>query len=162
MRIKSKRREHSFGDLGQFILLGIFLTVSVGESFYLHQSIFLSESFPLTIRLVILGLAFITAIYLFKSGHVVVNNGKGPTILATQGAFRYVRHPLYLASLLTYFGLTISTASLFIFCPFCGGFLYSTITSQAMKNNCFWQNMERRIEITGEDPESGYRERTHH
>jgi protein-S-isoprenylcysteine O-methyltransferase Ste14 len=35
-----------------------------------------------------------------------------------------VRHPLYLASILTYFGLTISTASLFSFALFVGIFVF--------------------------------------
>jgi len=32
--------------------------------------------------------------------------------VVSSGAFRYVRHPLYLASLLTYLGLTLSTMSI--------------------------------------------------
>jgi protein-S-isoprenylcysteine O-methyltransferase Ste14 len=58
-----------------------------------------------------LGLAF----FLVKSGHVVIshgNHGRLPTSLVMTGAFRYVRHPLYLGCLLTYFGLAAATASL--------------------------------------------------
>lgn len=40
------------------------------------------------------------------------------------GAFRYVRHPLYLASLLTYLGLIISTASLISLVLLIGIFIF--------------------------------------
>jgi protein-S-isoprenylcysteine O-methyltransferase Ste14 len=33
--------------------------------------------------------------------------------VVSTGAFRYVRHPLYLAAILFYLGLAVSTASLF-------------------------------------------------
>jgi protein-S-isoprenylcysteine O-methyltransferase Ste14 len=62
--------------------------------------------------------------YLFRSGHRVVSHDKSPKVLVTQGAFRYVRHPLYSASILTYFGLTISTASLFSFALSVGIFVF--------------------------------------
>jgi protein-S-isoprenylcysteine O-methyltransferase Ste14 len=111
--MREKKGEHPFGDAGQFMLLGVFLVVWVGDSFFLRASTFVSDSIPLSLRLVILGLTLLTAMYLFKSGHVVVNHEERPNCVVATGAFRYVRHPLYLASILTYFGLTVSTASLF-------------------------------------------------
>jgi protein-S-isoprenylcysteine O-methyltransferase Ste14 len=119
-----KKGEHPLGDLGQLILLGVFLVVWMGDSFFLRQSTFLSKYLPLYIRLIILGLTIASAIYLFKSGHVVVTHDKRPCVLVTQGAFRYVRHPLYLASILTYFGLTIATASLYSFVLLVGIFVF--------------------------------------
>jgi protein-S-isoprenylcysteine O-methyltransferase Ste14 len=94
-------------------LLGFFLVVWALDSFFLHKSTFLSDYEPLYIRLVILGLALITATYLFMSGHVVVSHERRPAGLVSTGAFRHVRHPLYLASILFYIGLAVSTASLF-------------------------------------------------
>ena len=122
--MKEKRGEHPLGDAGQLVLFGVFLVVWVGDSFFLHESTFLSEYIPICIRLVILGLTLITAIYLFRSGHVVVSHPQRPTRVIATGVFRYVRHPLYLASLLTYLGLTISTASLFSFVLFMGIFFF--------------------------------------
>ena len=55
----------------------------------------------------------VIAIYLIRSGHVVVKHEERPESLVTNGAFRYVRHPLYLGSILFYLGLSVSTASLF-------------------------------------------------
>ena len=58
-------------------------------------------------------LSLIATAYLARSGHVVVSHEQRPTAVVSTGAFRYVRHPLYLGSMLFYLGLTVSTASLF-------------------------------------------------
>lgn len=113
MTMKERKGEHPFGDAGQLILLGLFLVVWAGDSFFLHKSTFVSDYVPLFIRLVILALALITGVYLSMSGHVVVAHGERPNSVVSTGAFRYVRHPLYLAAILFYLGLTASTASLF-------------------------------------------------
>jgi protein-S-isoprenylcysteine O-methyltransferase Ste14 len=112
MIMKEKKGEHPFGDAGQLILLGLFLVVWVGDSFFMHKSTFLSDYVLLFIRLVILTLALITGVYLFMSGHVVVSHDERPASVVSTGAFRYVRHPLYLGAILFYLGLAVSTASL--------------------------------------------------
>jgi len=122
--MNEKRGEHPYGDAGQLLLLGLFLIIWAGDSFFLHKSTFLSSYLPLYIRLIILALTLITAILLFKSGHVVVSHEQQPNYVVAVGAFRYVRHPLYLASLLTYLGLTIATASLFSFVLLIGIFIF--------------------------------------
>jgi protein-S-isoprenylcysteine O-methyltransferase Ste14 len=111
--MKEKNGEHPLGDAGQLILFGVFMVIWILDSFVLHRSIFLADDIPLVIRLIILGVALSTAFYLFKSGHVVVTHDQRPTEVVSSGAFRYVRHPLYLGSILVYLGLTVSTASLF-------------------------------------------------
>ncbi|OGP94250.1 MAG: hypothetical protein A2157_01525 [Deltaproteobacteria bacterium RBG_16_47_11] len=124
IEMKEKKGEHPFGDAGQLILAVVFLVVWVGDSFLLHKSTFLSNYVPLYIRLVILGLTLIAAMYLFTSGHVVVSHEQRPNSVVATGAFRYVRHPLYLASILTYLGLTVSTVSLFSLVLFVGIFVF--------------------------------------
>ena len=62
--------------------------------------------------------------YLFRSSHVVVSQKQRPDSVVTSGAFRYVRHPLYLASILTYLGLTVSTVSLFSLVLLVGIFIF--------------------------------------
>jgi len=62
--------------------------------------------------------------YLFRSAHVAVSHEQRPNGVVATGAFRYVRHPLYLASLLTYLGLTVSTLSLFSLALCVGIFLF--------------------------------------
>ena len=122
--MKEKKGEHPFGDAGQLILLGLFLVVWLGDSFFMRKSTFLSEYVPLYIRLSILGLTLLTAMYLFRSGHFVVSHEQRPNSVVVTGAFRYVRHPLYLASILTYLGLTVSTLSLFSLTLFVGIFVF--------------------------------------
>jgi protein-S-isoprenylcysteine O-methyltransferase Ste14 len=122
--MKEKKGEHPFGDAGQLISLAAFLIVWVADSFFIRKSTFLSEYVPLWIRLVVLGVAIILAMVLFKSGHVVVSHEQRPNYVLTTGAFRYVRHPLYSASLLTYLGLTVSTASLLSLLLFSGIFVF--------------------------------------
>jgi len=122
--MKEKNGEHPFGDAGQLILFGLFLIVWAGDSFFLHLSTFLSAYVPLFIRLAILGIMFITAIYLFRSAHVVVDREHKPDGVITSGAFKQVRHPLYLASILTYLGLSISTFSLLSLALFMGIFIF--------------------------------------
>jgi protein-S-isoprenylcysteine O-methyltransferase Ste14 len=123
-RLREKKGEHPFGDAGQLIALGLFLIVWVGDSFFLHKSTFLSDYLPLYVRLVILVLTLVTGMFLFGSGHVVVSHDQRPNTVIATGAFRYVRHPLYLSSILVYFGLTVSTLSLFSFALLVGIWIF--------------------------------------
>ena len=122
--MQEKNGEHPFGDTGQLIAFGLFLIVWAGDSFFLRLSTFLSAYVPLYILLAILGIMFILAIYLFRSGHAVVEHEQRPDKVVINGAFRYVRHPLYLASILTYLGLAISTLSLISVALFLGIFIF--------------------------------------
>ncbi len=122
--MKEKNGEHPFGDAGQLILLFVFLVVWLSDSFLLHESTFFSKFLPLNFHLVILVLTLLTAVYLVKSGHVVISRERKPDFPVTTGAFKYVRHPLYLASILTYLGLAISTASLASLALLAGIFIF--------------------------------------
>ncbi len=113
VKIKEKNGEHPLGDAGQLILFALFMVIWVLDSFILHRSTILAKSFPLVLRLISLGVSFATAAWLFKSGHVAVSGAQPPAKVISSGAFGYVRHPLYLGSMLIYLGLTVSTASLF-------------------------------------------------
>ncbi len=64
---------------------------------------------PIIFRMAILSITLAAVIYLFKTGHSVVDKGQHEPGLVTTGGFKYVRHPLYLASMLFYLGLEIST-----------------------------------------------------
>ena len=111
--LRERKGEHPLGDAGQLIFLALFLIIWVGDSFFLHISTFPAMYLPLVIRLIIVGLAFIPSLYLYGSGHVVVSHEQRPERVIDTGAFRYVRHPLYLAAILFYLALTVSTFSLF-------------------------------------------------
>ena len=149
--MKEKNGEHPFGDAGQLLSLGVFLVVWVGDSFFLRRSTFLSDHVPLYIRLIILGLTLITAMCLFRSGHVVVSHEQRPNSVIATGAFRFVRHPLYLASILTYFGITVSTLSLLSFALFMGIFVF---------HNYIASYEERLLEAKFREEYRNYKEKT--
>jgi protein-S-isoprenylcysteine O-methyltransferase Ste14 len=111
--MKENNGEHPYGDTGQLILLGLFLLLWVGDSFFLHLSTLLADYLPRYIRLTFLFCSLALAAFLFKSGHVVVSQARRPSGLVSTGAFRYVRHPLYLGCILFYLGLALGTFSLF-------------------------------------------------
>ena len=111
--MQDKKGEHPRGDAGQLILFGVFLITWILDSFILHRSTFLAHYIPLVIRLIFLAIALVTAFFLFGSGHEVVIGEQRPARIISTGAFGYVRHPLYLGSMLVYLGLTVFTASLF-------------------------------------------------
>jgi protein-S-isoprenylcysteine O-methyltransferase Ste14 len=110
--MEEKKGEHPLGDAGQLIFLAAFIIVWMTDSFFVRFSTVFSACLPLSMRLGILGLLLIIAVYLFIDGHSVVSHEQRPRTMVSSGAFRYVRHPLYLASILSYLGLTIATASL--------------------------------------------------
>ena len=122
--MKEKNGEHPWGDAGQLVLAGLFMVVWVVDSFFIHATTFLASYIPWPIRLIILTAALITALLLLRSAHFVVRQEQRPAQVITSGAFRYVRHPLYLASLLSYAGLIISTASLVSLALLIGIFIF--------------------------------------
>jgi protein-S-isoprenylcysteine O-methyltransferase Ste14 len=107
--MKEKKGEHPYGDIGQAVLLGVFLAVWVTDSFVLHGTTFLSAHVPTYVTGSVLAVAM--ALLLFRSGRVVMSH-KQPASVVTTGAFRYVRHPLYLAAILGCFGAAFSSLSL--------------------------------------------------
>jgi protein-S-isoprenylcysteine O-methyltransferase Ste14 len=110
--MKEKNGEHRLSHTGQVILCMLFLAVWVGDSFFLRISTVLSTAVPLAMPLVLAGLIMVPAVCLVRSGHSAVPHEQRPADVITTGAFRYVRHPLYLGSILTYVGLAISTLSI--------------------------------------------------
>ena len=110
--MKEKDGEHPLGDVGQLVLFVVFMAVWGAHSFVLRKSTYLSERAPFLIRLAISGLALVTTAYLFGCGHVVVSRRPRPSAVVSTGAFRHVRHPLYLGSILFYFALAVSTVSI--------------------------------------------------
>jgi protein-S-isoprenylcysteine O-methyltransferase Ste14 len=108
--IKEKNGEQPYGDAGQLILLVWFLVVWLGDSFFLHLSTFPANYLSRYLRVTFLVFCLAIAALLIKSGHAVVRHEGG---LVSTGAFRYVRHPLYLGCILVYLGLAIGTFSLF-------------------------------------------------
>jgi protein-S-isoprenylcysteine O-methyltransferase Ste14 len=122
--MKEKNGEHPWGDTGQIIALFIFLAVWIADSFLFNLSFNLSNRIPLIIRLSVAILLFTPVYYLVRSGHQAVDRNRMGNFVVTSGAFRTIRHPLYLGSLLTYLALFASTLSLFSLIVWIGIFLF--------------------------------------
>jgi protein-S-isoprenylcysteine O-methyltransferase Ste14 len=110
--VRSREGEHPWGDVGQLVLLGLFLVVWVGDSFFWRATTSLAGIVPLAIRLAVFALVLAGAVILARSGHTVVDRGRRSEGVVSSAAFRYVRHPLYLGSVLFFVALAVSTASL--------------------------------------------------
>lgn len=115
---KQKNGEHPFGDTGQIILFVIFMVAWVVDSFLLKLTTFLSGDVPFLVRMILTGITLVLAVMLVRTGHSVIGHGEGQKGLITTGAFRDVRHPLYLGSMLFYLALLFSTFSLASFVVF--------------------------------------------
>jgi protein-S-isoprenylcysteine O-methyltransferase Ste14 len=110
--MRAREGEHPWGDTGQLLLLGLFLLVWTVDSFFWRRTTLLAELVPLAPRLILLVLVLAAATLLVRSGHRVIDHESPGAGVVSSGAFRYVRHPLYLGSVLLYLGLALVTASL--------------------------------------------------
>ena len=105
--------EHAFSDIGQLILLIIFLTIWIADSFVFKYSTFLTQYISNYIRVPI-ALTILTVSGLlagFGLNTVFGKIRKEPQVI-TAGAFSIVRHPIYLGSILLYLGFILLSLSL--------------------------------------------------
>ena len=109
--MKERKGEYPYGDIGQLLLLVVFAVVWVTDSFFLNATTFLSSYVPDYIRHIVLVVLVIMAFSLFLSSRVVIR-GERPSEVVSDRAFRYVRHPMYLAAILGYFAAAFSSLSL--------------------------------------------------
>ena len=117
--------EHSFGDMGQIILLVIFLAVWIIDSFVVRYSTNLAGVIPLYIRLPIASLILIAGVYFAKTSHDIIfkTSREEPSIIS-HGVFGKIRHPMYFAAILFYIGLFLFTLSGLSFIVLIGIFLF--------------------------------------
>lgn len=105
--------EHRYGDLGQVILLLLFLGIWISDSFIWHYSDFLMEVVPAYIRISVACLVVLPGWYLVRSGMKTVFGTKrpGPEVIRT-GVFGIVRHPIYTGAILLILGFSLTTLSI--------------------------------------------------
>ncbi len=105
--------EYKWGHIGQLILLFIFIFTIVIDKYFLKISTELSNLISLWIRLPV-GLIFVfLGGILAKNGlRIVFEETRQEPRVIKKGVFRLVRHPIYLGSILVYFGFLIFTCSI--------------------------------------------------
>ena len=105
--------EHPFGDAGQVILLIVFLALWALDSFVFRLSTFLADSIHLFIRIALAGIILAVGFYLGKKSMRMVFTEKrdAPQVIKNE-IYSQVRHPMYLAMILFYAALILSTLSL--------------------------------------------------
>ncbi|HBY56447.1 MAG TPA: hypothetical protein DEG96_01060 [Candidatus Atribacteria bacterium] len=105
--------EYAFGDMGQLILLSIFLIVWITDSFVFKYSIFLNQYISNYIHIPIALIVLVTSGLLAIVGlNTVFGKTREEPQVITNGIFSIVRHPIYLGSILLYLGLILLTLSL--------------------------------------------------
>jgi len=114
--MKDNDGEHPYGDSGQLILLAVFLAVWVLDSFVFKWSMMLAAYVPWAVRIPLAMVVFTLAVLIVNASHKVVHEGRDKLI--TTGAFRHVRHPLYLGNFLMWLGIAMLTANFWLIMAF--------------------------------------------
>ena len=105
--------EHTFSDTGQLLLLFIFLTAWIVDSFVFSYSTFISEYIPLYAKIPLSVILLVSAGYLARTGlKIVFGEIREEPSVIRKGVFGIVRHPIYLGSILLYLGLLVLTFSI--------------------------------------------------
>lgn len=109
--------EHKLGDIGQIMLLVFFITGIVADKFILHFSLPLVQFFPFYLRVLISLPFFVFSFYLARYGlKIIFGEQREEMVVIRSGVFSIVRHPIYLGSILVYFGFIIISLSIIAFC----------------------------------------------
>ena len=108
--------EHTFGDLGQLILLIIFLVVWILDSFIFKYSTQFLKIIPIYINIPIAVIVLIFSFFLARTSlKIVFGERRDPPVVISKSVFGWVRHPVYLSAVLLYLGLILITLSIFSF-----------------------------------------------
>lgn len=105
--------EYRWGDMGQLVLLFLFLGIWITDSFVFHYSTFLEEVISNYIRVPVAGLILIAGWLLARGGmKAVFGTVREKPVVIITGVFRIVRHPIYTGALLFYLGAVCFTLSI--------------------------------------------------
>lgn len=105
--------EHAFSDIGQLILLIIFLTIWIADSFVFKYSTFLTQYISNYIRVPIALIVLVISGLLAWTGLKIIfgETREEPQVITT-GVFSIVRHPIDLSLILLYLGFILLSLSL--------------------------------------------------
>lgn len=121
--------EHPLNDGLQGVFLVVFLGVWGLDSFLFNFSTLLVGMVPLLIRLLFGGLSFVVGVYLVAKSEAAVFGrtlvgSKGSPKFIDFGVYGWVRHPMYLGSLLVLLGVFFETLSLLSLLVWVGLFVF--------------------------------------
>jgi len=104
--------EYKWGDLGQVILLVIFLPLWIMDSFVFQYSVLPGNYFPVLLRIILSVIILLSSAFMAQAGlRMVFGEVRESTNVIKKGVFGIVRHPVYLGAILLYLGLIILTMS---------------------------------------------------
>jgi protein-S-isoprenylcysteine O-methyltransferase Ste14 len=105
--------KRDIGDMGQLILLVVFLVVWIADSFVFKYSTFLTQYISNYIRVPIaLIVLVISGLLAWVGLKIVFGETREEPQVITTGIFSIVRHPVYLGSILLYLGFILLSLSL--------------------------------------------------
>jgi protein-S-isoprenylcysteine O-methyltransferase Ste14 len=121
--------EHPLNDKVQAVFLVVYLAVWVLDSFVFHLSTVLAGLIPLFVRLSLGILSLAVGIYLVTKSEAAIfgktlRGRTGKPQFITTGVYAWVRHPLYLGSLLVLLIFFFSTLSLLSLLVWVGLFIF--------------------------------------
>lgn len=109
--------EYRYGDAGQAIIACLFFVSWITDNFF-GYSTFLNQYIPSWVRIPVGIILIILASYLAVTGlYLVFGKKRAKPVVIREGAFRIIRHPIYLSEIILYLGLltlSISLAALVI------------------------------------------------
>ena len=105
--------EHILGDMGQLILLLLFMGVWIADIFFMHFSDQYVTFLPLYVRIFLFAIIFVAGGYLAYDGmRIVFGEVRAEPVVIRKGVFTVIRHPIYLGAILFYAGLLVIKLSL--------------------------------------------------
>lgn len=106
--------EHPYCDRIQNAMIILFLAVWGIDSFIMNYSTFLVGLVPLSLRMILSVLSLGTGAYFASRSHSLVLHGADDQPrLADSGVYSWVRHPMYLGTLVFLLGFFFAVPSLF-------------------------------------------------
>ena len=145
LRVKDTQENHDKSSLKIIwitIIVSIFLGIALSNTKIMISHFYASEIYKIGIALILLGLTvrWIAILTLKKSFKVHVTVSENQQIVQS-GIYKYIRHPSYSGSLLSFLGLAVTFNNWFslviVFVPIMLAFLYRINVEEKALNKAF-------------------------
>lgn len=105
--------EYKYGDMGQIILLILFIAVLLLDLILLNSFAWIRQAIPWYISLPVSIPFFAVALYLFKASHGEIFDKKRETLsVVNTGIYSRLRHPMYSATIMFLLGVVVLSLSI--------------------------------------------------